>query len=224
VRAAAILFDSFGTLFDMEALRQRLASIGVTGLGLELWRARTVRDGIALSATGTFRPYREVAQSALVTLIAELGNRPDPSRVEEVMAGFSDLPCFRDVRPALTQLAEGGTRRAILTNGSAEETRALLAKSGVQDMVQPVVSIDDVQRWKPFPEPYQRAAKELSLEPRQVAFVSSLPWDVEGARRAGMFGILLQRRGGHHQPAMPPPDLTIAGLAELAQVGARIDP
>jgi 2-haloacid dehalogenase len=183
-----------------------------------------LRDGIALSTAGTFRTFREVAAGTLHALIAELGNRPDPARVDEALQGFDELPAFRDVSTAMTALAESGVRRAVVSNASAQTLAALLGHAGIKDKIEVAVSIDEVRRWKPAPEPYRRALEALGLPARQVAYVSAHPWDVEGARAAGMFGVLLQRRGGHLQPAMPPPDLTIAALAELVQIGAQREP
>ena len=224
MRAAAVLFDSFGTLFEVEPLRERLVGIGLQPRELEVWLARTFRDGIALSATGTFRQFHEVASSALKTLIAECGNRPDPERVQEVLGGFTELTPSRDMKLAMMQLRESGTQLAVLTNASAMTAKTLLAKAGALEQVERVFSVDEVGHWKPFPQPFQHAAQLLRFEPERIAYVSADPWEVQGAKATGLFGVLLQRRGGHHQPAMPPPDLTIASLSELAQIGANFDP
>lgn len=224
MHAAAVLFDSFGTLFEVEPLRERLVCIGLAPRELEVWLARTFRDGIALSATGTFRMFHEVASSALKTLIAELGNRPDAERVQDVLAGFGELTAFKDAKLAMEQLRQSGSQLAVLTNASAMTAKTLLARAGALELVERVFSVDEVGHWKPFPQPFQHAAQLLRFEPERIAYVSSDPWEVQGARATGLFGVLLQRRGGHHQPAMPPPDLTVASLAELAQIGLHFDP
>ncbi len=224
MRAAAVLFDSLGTLFELESLRGKLGALGLGPRELEVWLARLQRDGMALSSTGTYRTYREVARSALMTLVAELGQRPDPAKVEDALNGFRELTAFRDVKPALLQFAEVGTRRAILTNAGTETTQALLSRAGVLELVERIVSVEEVRCWKPDPEAYRHAARVLQVPPEKVAFVSAFPWEVQGAKAAGMYGVLLQRRGGHHQPAMPTPDLTVAGLAELVPLGAHYDP
>jgi 2-haloacid dehalogenase len=224
LRAAAVIFGGFGTLFEVEPARPFLVSMGLPARELEVWLARTEAAGIALCAAGTFRTFREVATSTLTSSIAELGNRPDLTQVQEVVESLDALPACKDLKHSFLQLTELGTRVALLTNASVDSGRNLLLQAGVLNQVARVFSIDEVRRWKPFPEPYLHAAKVLGLEPRQVAFVSANPWDVTGAHAAGLYAILLQRRGGHPPAALPPPDLTIAGLAELAQVGARFDP
>ncbi|MBI5548920.1 MAG: HAD hydrolase-like protein [Deltaproteobacteria bacterium] len=224
MRAAAVVFDPFGTLFDLEPLRERLLALGLPSRELEVWLARTARDGIALCASGTFKPFQEIASSALLTLIAEQGKRPQHEQVAEVVSGVYALAAFKDAKVALDQLKVANTRRVLLTLEAKEGAQTLLARAGMEGLVEEVESIDQTRRWMPFPEPYRHVALSLGLQPQQIAFVSTAPWDVQGARAAGMYGVLLQRKGGHHQPAMPPPDLTIASLAELAQVAGTIDP
>lgn len=224
MKATAVIFDSLGTLFELEPMRPKLQSIGLAPRELEVWLARTFRDGIALSATGTYRHFQEVASSALMTLVAELGQRPDPAKVDEVVSAFAELPAAKDLKPAFAQLTQWGSRLAVITNASAEVGRSLLKGAGALELVERVISTDEVGHWKPFPQVFHHATHLLNLEAKKIAYVSGDAWEVQGARNAGLFGVLLQRRGGHHQPAMPPPDLTIAGLAELAQIGLNYDP
>ena len=224
MRAAAVVFGAVGTLFEPEPLRSRLTALGLPNRELEVWLSRIDAGGAGLSAAGTFCSFKEMATSVLTATIAELGNRPDATRVQEIVGGFEVLPACKDLKNSLVQLSELGTRAAVLTRLSIETGRTLLMHAGVLNQVAQVFSIDEVSRWKPSSEPYLHAVKGLGLTPAQVAFVSANPWDVTGAKAAGLFGILLQRRGGHRPAAMPAPDLTIAGLAELAQVGAKFDP
>ena len=64
-RPVAVAFDVIGTLMSIEPLRGRLTDVGQPPYLLEAWYTRTVRDGIALSATTDFVAFPEVAESAL---------------------------------------------------------------------------------------------------------------------------------------------------------------
>ena len=51
-RPAVVAFDVIETLMSLEPLRARLTDIGQPPALLEAWYTRTLRDGMALSATG----------------------------------------------------------------------------------------------------------------------------------------------------------------------------
>ena len=127
-RPAVVAFDVIETLMSLEPLRARLTDIGQPPGLLEAWYTRTLRDGMALSATGDYARFTDVAEAALRALthftISE-------EQVAAVMAGFGELPAFPDAVPAITSLAEAGLRVACLTNGPASLTSSFIDRAGL---------------------------------------------------------------------------------------------
>ena len=64
-RPAVVAFDVIETLMSLEPLRARLTDIGQPAALLEAWYTRTLRDGMALSATGDYAGFADVAEAAL---------------------------------------------------------------------------------------------------------------------------------------------------------------
>ena len=118
-RPAVVAFDVIETLMSLEPLRARLTDIGQPPALLEAWYTRTLRDGMALSATGDYAGFTDVAEAALRALTHFTIS---DEQVAHVMAGFNELPAFPDALPAITSLTEAGLRVACLTNGSASIT------------------------------------------------------------------------------------------------------
>lgn len=54
-----MLFDVFETLVQLDPLRRRFIDVGRPGHELELWFARSLRDGMAYTLAGDARPFRE---------------------------------------------------------------------------------------------------------------------------------------------------------------------
>ncbi len=85
-RPAVVAFDVIETLMSLEPLRERLTEIGQPPHLLEAWYTRTLRDGMALSATGDYAGFTDVAEAALSALThftisslitsAMIGSRP----------------------------------------------------------------------------------------------------------------------------------------------------
>lgn len=177
------MFDVVETLASLDVVRDRLSEVGQSETVLPAWFTRLLRDGMALTAAGTFAGFAEVARSALR---AETGWRMSDEQVDHVLDGFGKLTPQADAVPAVRAAAEAGLRVFTLSNGGAASTRAFLDRIGVADMVERVLSIDEVSAWKPVPAPYRLAVAMAGLPADRVAMVAVHAWDIHGAHRAGL--------------------------------------
>ena len=212
-RPAVVAFDVIETLMSLEPLRERLTGIGQPPHLLEAWYTRTLRDGLALSATGDYAPFTDVAESALRGLT---GYTISDEQVAEVMAGFGELPAFPDALPAMTTLTEAGVRVACLTNGSASLTSSFLDRAGLASLVDRVVSVSEVYRWKPSKLVYLYAAEVLDVPPQRMALVAAHDWDCHCAKRAGLAAGWVSRKAGGYGAPFEPPDVVGEDLTEVA--------
>ena len=76
-------------------------------------------------------------------------------------------------------------RPILLTNGSEAGTKSLLQQSGLERLVERVVSVEDVKLFKPRPEVYVHAARQCRIRLNRMALVAVHPWDINGAKAAG---------------------------------------
>jgi 2-haloacid dehalogenase len=212
-RPAVVAFDVIETLMSLEPLRERLTEVDQPPHLLEAWYTRTLRDGIALSVTGDYVPFADVAEAALRALT---GYSITDEQVAQVMAGFGDLPAFPDALPAVTRLCDAGVRVACLTNGSAYQTAAFVNSSGLGSLVDRVVCAGDVFRWKPAAVVYLYAAEVLDVPPERMALVAAHDWDCHGAKHAGLITGWVGRKSGGYGAPFAPPDVTGEDLAEVA--------
>ena len=212
-RPAVVAFDVIETLMSLEPLRGRLTEIGQPPYLLEAWYTRTLRDGTALSATGDYAAFTDVAEAALRALT---NYTVSDEQVAQVMAGFDDLPAFGDAIPAITSLTEAGLRVACLTNGSAHLTSSFVNRSGLGSLVDRVISVGEVYRWKPSPMVYLYAGEVLDVPPQWLALVAAHDWDCHGAKRAGLITGFVTRKSGGFGAPFEPPDVMGEDLTEVA--------
>ena len=203
-RPLVIAFDVIETLFPLEPVRQRLVDAGQPGHLLELWFARLLRDGFALAASNSYRPFGEIAASALHSVTA--GTLGDTT-ADRILAGFTELDPHPDVLPAVRHARQAGLRLVTLTNGSAQNTTSLLRRAGIEDDIEQVLSVDDVRRWKPAPEIYQHAADSTRAPADRVALVAAHPWDIHGAHQAGLVTGWVARSADHYPSIFAAPDV-----------------
>jgi 2-haloacid dehalogenase len=212
-RPAVVAFDVIGTLMSLEPLRERFTQIGQPPHLLEAWYTRTLRDGMALSATGDFVPFTDVAEAALRGVT---GYTVSDEQVAQIMAGFNELPAFPDALPAITSLTEAGLRVACLTNGSAYLTSSFVNRAGLGPLIDRVITVDEVYRWKPSGMVYRYAAELLDITPDRMAMVAAHDWDCHGAKRAGLLTGWVSRKSGGFGAPFAPPDVTGEDLTEVA--------
>lgn len=213
-----LLFDVNETLSDLEPLRKRFEQVGASGRLLEVWFASTLRNGFALTAAGAYAQFRTVALGVLRGLLSQIETLPldADEAAEHVLAGFGELDVHPDVPDGFRRLADAGVRMATLTNGAAEVPAKLLERAGLADLVERFLSVDEVGRWKSAREPYLYAAEELGVSPDHCSLVAVHPWDIDGAKRAGLQAGWLNRQNGTFPGFFEAPDATGETVGALA--------
>lgn len=213
-RPAAVAFDALQTVFSLEPVRGRLTAAGLPAHALEVWFARTLRDGFALAAAGSYQPFLTVAGGTLAGLFAEHG-QPDADPAP-VLDAFAELPAHPDAGPAFARLKEAGLTVLVLSNGSHSNTKTLLKAAGLYGSVDRIVSIDDAGAWKPRAEVYAYAAGKAGVEPGRLALVAAHAWDCHGAKRAGLVAGWVGRVERVFNPALGEPDVRADSLTGVA--------
>lgn len=142
----------------------------------------------------------------------------DIALIDEAMAVFTtarnQVTLFDDVSICLPRLAERITLGS-LTNGGAD-----LQQIGLDRHFSLSMAAHQIGRAKPDPVVFHTACEALGLPPSQVAYVGDdLRLDVEGAQKAGLTGLWLNRHGvtrtAEHLHIQP--DATLTSLYELEQ-------
>ena len=220
-RPSVILFDVNETLSDMAPLAQRFVDVGAPGTIFATWFASVLRDGFALTMTGTPRPFVEVASGVLTEVLTPFElDRPIGDAVEHVISGFGELDVHPDVVAGVNALAEAGFRLVTLTNGSVDISAGLLERAGIRDRFEATLSVETEGPWKPAAAAYAYALNACGVDADDAALAAVHPWDVHGAIRAGLNGVWLNRSGADYPDRFADPTVTIGALPELARAWA----
>lgn len=210
-----IVFDVNETLSNLEPLERRFADLGAPAGTSQLWFASVLRDGFALTAAGSCERFSVVAAGALRSVLAEAAVSTDAEgAVDHVLAGFLDLPVHDDVTGAVAALATSA-RLVTLSNGSVDVGERLLTAAGLRQHFEQILSVDDAGAWKPAAAPYAYAARMCATAPDQMLMVAVHPWDLNGAKRAGMRTAWVNRHVAPFPSYFRPPDYEVARLTDL---------
>jgi 2-haloacid dehalogenase len=211
----ALAFDVYGTLVDVDALEPALNGIVPRPREfLAEWRSKQLEYSFLLGLMGRYRTFSDVTSRALAFCCGKSGIVLEARQREALLRAWRELPAFPDAVPALTALT-GRLVLATLTNMDPAGAREVLAHAGLTKFFEEQISVDEVRTFKPDPAVYHHAAKRLRLEPKDVGLVSSNPFDVMGAKAAGLTAIWVHRSKVPLDPLDLAPDIEVKDLTGL---------
>jgi 2-haloacid dehalogenase len=207
------VFDAYGTLFDVHsAVARHRGEIGPHAERLsEIWRAKQLEYAWVRSLCGAYRDFSVLTGEALDHAAARCGGISVPVRAA-LLEAYRSLDAYPDVRPALGELRARGKRLAILSNGAPDMLAAAVAAAGLTELLEAVISVDEVRLFKTAPEVYALVERHLGVPPAGVSFQSSNRWDVAGAAKFGFRPVWINRAGAPDEYADLAPFATLTSL------------
>lgn len=212
-----VVFDAYGTLFDVTAAARR-AGAGNAALAqswpalAESWRRKQLEYSWLRTISGAYADFATVTADALDWAMEAQGLN-DPDLRKELLALYDALDPFPEVAETLAQLRERGMRLAILSNGSPAMLASAVDAAGLSGAFEAVLSVDSLRMFKPQAAVYALVGARLGTAPQQVLFASSNGWDIAGAARFGFLTAWVNRAGAPQdrlpqRPMHEIPDLT----------------
>jgi 2-haloacid dehalogenase len=212
----AIGFDAF-TLFDSRSI-VRASKVLVPDKGEELakqWLAKLFGYSWLVTAAGRYQDFETLADAALRFTATSLSlDLPERTRTE-LLASFTQLDLWPDVRATLSRLRAAGVRLAFLSNLSEVTILANVRAAGIEGLFEPPLSTDRVRHFKPSPAAYQMAIDAFGLSKEQIGFCAFGGWDAAGATWFGYRTVWINRLRLPAEPLDARPEITTPGLEGL---------
>jgi 2-haloacid dehalogenase len=215
VRPAALVFDAYGTLFDVHSVVALCDELW-PGRGAQLsqlWRTKQLEYTWLRSLMGRYEDFARVTEAGLRYACAALLFPYDEAKHDRLMRAYLHLGTFPEVKETLHKLH--GIKLAILSNGAPAMLRDVVSNSGLAGLIPDVLSVDELRIYKPTPQVYQLAVDRLGTPAQAIGFVSSNCWDAAGARSFGFRTFWVNRAGAPLDGLGFAPDHELRSLAEL---------
>lgn len=212
----ACVFDAYGTLFDIHSPTAKIAdALGPKSQALsDLWRLKQLQYTWLRSLMQHYVPFWQVTGDALDYALAAYGI-DDVDIRQRLMDLYMTLDAYPDAASTLEELKARGLATAILSNGSPEMLDSAVTNSGLQPLLDHVLSVEDVGIYKPDPRVYQLAVDRLGVASEAVCFVSANAWDASGAAAFG-FNVAHLNRFDQPKERLPgTPKAVMKSLSEL---------
>jgi 2-haloacid dehalogenase len=208
----ALVFDAYGTLFDVHSVVRRCESF-FPGKGpqlSQLWRAKQLEYTWQRSLMQRYVQFSTVTREALSYACEAAGVELTAERMEALMSEYTMLDTYPDVPQAFARLSG---RKAILSNGSPDMLNPLVEHSGLA--LDAVISVDELQIYKPSPRVYELAVRKLGVPKEKIGFVSSNCWDALAAKSFGFSAYWINRQAAPVDRLGFQPDAILRTLGDL---------
>lgn len=200
IPARGLFLDLDGTLADSMQVMSSATDRFLQDLGLERmgggphrWSGRTPYDimGALKEHNGLSEPVEE--------LVERYYRLVDQTYIDQatVMPGGRRL---------LSAASERGVFTAVVTSTLRSVAEGFLAHQGLRELVDAVVTVEDIRHGKPDPEPYLLALHKSGLGPAEALAVEDAPMGARSSTGAGLSTWIMAPRGAQNFPQ-------IAGVA-----------
>ena len=173
----AVLFDLDGTLIDTESLSMAAGLQAFASLGFAVETAFLHRlIGIdQTTSAGIIRAHLPDIDLGALNIHWNQGFRAGVDRGLSLKSGVHTLLAAVPIH----------IHRAVVTSSGREDAHNKIGVAGLRQAFPTVVTVDDVARAKPDPEPYLLAARLLGVLPSRCVVFEDSEAGAEAAHRAG---------------------------------------
>ncbi len=176
-----VIFDCDGVLVDTERIAVPIDVALLAELGWEMTASEVVERFLGRSEADCLK---EISEHIGGQVPSELSFESD-RRYREAFE--RELEPVEGVTAVLDLLEGAGVPTCVASSGSHEKMRFTLGLTGLYErFAGRILSVEDVERGKPAPDLFLRAASDLGARPDRCAVVEDSPFGIEAALAAGM--------------------------------------
>lgn len=194
-----VIFDAYGTLFDISAAARRVADEGsfpaLQDVWQDLaadWRNKQLEYSWLRAVTGDHTDFWQVTQESLDWSMERHG-LSDPELRNKLLDLYRQLDAYSDAKACLETLRTKGIDIGILSNGSPAMLTSACDAAGLDGLVDKILSVEAVGVFKPSPKTYNLVETQFHASRDSVLFASSNGWDAGCAAAYGFVSIWVNR-------------------------------
>ena len=189
----AIIFDAYGTLFDVNSAAEKCKSkIGDKWENFaNYWRKTQLEYTWLRSLMKRHKDFWQVTEDSLEKSMNAF--KIDKTMKNELLNLYKALNTFPEVKDVLNKLKEKNYRLAILSNGTPALLNELVKSNNLDNIFDDIFSIEEVGIYKPDAKVYDMPIKKYKIQKEEVVFLSANTWDISGGGNYGYSSIWVNR-------------------------------
>ncbi len=215
---ATLAFDVYGTLIDPLGISVRLQEIiGEKAPAFtKAWRDKQIEYLFRRALGRDYQPFSVCTAQALDYVALSFNVSFSKEDRRSLLAAYRELPAYEGVPEALRDLKDAGYRNYAFSNGEPADLEYLLAHAGLDSVLDDIVSVHDIQSYKPDPDVYAHFLAATKSKKNGTWLVSGNPFDVIGAHGAGWQTAWVRRNPAvQFDPWGIEPTIIVSGMADF---------
>ena len=214
----AIIFDAYGTLFDVNSAAEKCKEkIGNQWEGFaNFWRTTQLEYTWLRSLMRKHKDFWSVTEESLDKSMKVF--KIDSAMKDELLDLYKILSTFKEVPEVLKSLKEKDLKLAILSNGTPTLLNQLVKSNNLDNLFDDLFSIEEVGVYKPDSRVYDMPIKKYQIKSEEVAFLSANTWDVSGGGNYGYNSIWVNRNKAIFDNLDYKPKNEIGNLSQLLDI------
>ena len=211
----AIIFDAYGTLFDVNSAAEKYKDkIGDKWESFaNYWRTTQLEYTWLRSLMSRHKDFWQVTKDSLDKSMEAF--KIDSSMREDLLDLYKILSTFPEVKEVLSKLKEKNYKLAILSNGTPTLLNELVKSNNLEGIFDKIFSIEQVGIYKPSSKVYDIPIQKYKIQKDEVMFLSANTWDVSGAGNYGYKSVWVNRNNNVFDSLDYIPQYQVNNLGEL---------
>ena len=214
----AIVFDAYGTLFDVNSAAEKCKDkIGDKWeVFANFWRTTQLEYTWLRSLMKRHKDFWKVTEESLDKSMKVFNI--EMSMKKDLLNLYKILSPYPEVKEVLEKLKDRGFKLAILSNGTPELLSELVKSNKLGNLFDDLFSIEDVGIYKPDSKVYDMPVKKYKINPSEITFLSANTWDVSGGGNYGYNSIWVNRNKAIFDNLDFKPKKEISDLTQLLEI------
>ena len=214
----AIIFDAYGTLFDVNSAAEKCKDkIGDKWEGFaNYWRTTQLEYTWLRTLMNRHENFWKVTEDSLDKSMQIF--KIDPSMKNELLNLYKVLSTFSEVKGVLNELKKKNYKLAILSNGTPSLLNELVKSNNLDNIFNDIFSIEEVKVYKPHPKVYNIPIQKYQIQKNEVAYLSANTWDVSAGGNYGFNPVWVNRSNSVFDKLDYVPKYQIENLSKLIDI------
>ena len=218
MKTKAIVFDAYGTLFDVNSAAKKCKDkIGDKWEEFaNFWRTTQLEYTWLRSLMNRHKNFWEVTEDSLEKSMRIF--KIDKSLKNELLNLYKILSPYPEVKNVLKNLKKNNFKLAILSNGTPELLKELVNSNSLDNLFDDLFSIEEVKVYKPDSRVYEIPIKRYKIKASEITFLSANTWDVSGGGNYGYNSVWVNRNKSEFDILDYQPNNEINNLTQLLDI------